>query len=423
MAIREKAPSREAERSDSSRWRMLTLLAAAELLGMSLWFTASAVAPELGAKWRLDPSQIGWLTTAVQLGFVSGTAAAAFLNLADIVPSRMYFAASALLAAGANGCLVVASGYEWALGFRYLTGLCLAGVYPPAMKMIATWFRAHRGLAIGALIGALTVGKATPYLVQAFPNPRPGAVIASTSAGAILAALLVFAFYREGPFPFERRPFSWRLVTTVVHSRRTRLAVAGYLGHMWELYAMWTWIGAFVLASVEARAGQGTGEGSRVATGLISFGAIAAGGAGCLWGGWAASRIGYERVVIRAMAASGLCSLVVGLFFGQSFWLLAPAILLWGFFVVADSAQFSALVTENAPAHAVGTALTLQTSLGFLLTMVTIQTVPLIVDAAGWRWAFPILAIGPALGIWAIRTLREASPRSPRSLDPTPREC
>ncbi|HEY6867534.1 MAG TPA: MFS transporter, partial [Candidatus Eisenbacteria bacterium] len=358
------------------RWRMLALVALAELLGMSLWFAANAVAPQLSAAWGLSAGQVGLLTAVVQLGFVAGTACAALLNLADVVPARVYFALAALLGAAANAALVVAPGYGAALVSRFLTGFFLAGVYPPAMKMIATWFRAWRGLAIGTVVGALTVGKATPYLVHALPGAGRAQVVWTASAGAALAAALVAALYRDGPHAFARRPFSWSLVAAVARHRETRLATAGYLGHMWELYAMWTWIPAFLAASERARAAAGGPGLSSDAVELLAFGTIAAGGVGCVWGGWAARRMGYERVVTIAMAASGACALAIGLVFGATPWLVAPLAWVWGFFVVADSAQFSALVTEVAPSHAVGTALTLQTSTGFLFTMATIQLVP-----------------------------------------------
>ena len=387
------------------RWRMLALLSLAELLGMSLWFAAAAVGPQLRAQWGLDPARLGWLTAAVQLGFVAGTACAAVLNLADVIPARAYFAFAAALGALANGALAVVPGFSMALVSRFLCGFFLAGVYPPAMKMISTWFREWRGLAIGTVVGALTVGKATPYLVHAMQGADVAAVTLTASAGALLAAALVALLYRDGPHPFPRRAFSWRLAATVIRDRPTRLAIAGYLGHMWELYAMWTWLPAFLAASVAARAAAGLGATPRGVVDLLAFGAIAVGGLGCAWGGWAAQRIGYGRVVTRAMAASGACALGVGLVFGSSPWAVVPVAWIWGFFVVADSAQFSALVTEVAPPHAVGTALTLQTSLGFLLTMATIQLVPAIAGALGWRWAFPVLALGPAFGIAAIARL------------------
>ncbi len=387
---------------DGRRWRMLGLLAAAELLGMSLWFVGNAIAPALRLRWELSGSAVGWLTTAVQLGFVAGTAAAALLNLADIIPSRGYFVASAAAGAMANVAFGHASSFGGALGWRFATGVCLAGVYPPAMKMAATWFRSGRGLAIGTIVGALTIGKATPYLLHALPAVTPAAVVLLASGAAGVAALLVAVGYRDGPWPFPRRAFSWRLAGEVAAHRETRLATAGYLGHMWELYAMWTWVPAFLAASAAASRSSAS---PRVLD-LAGFAVIAAGGAGCIWGGRAAGRIGYRAVVIRAMIISGACALAAGAVFGGPLPVVFALALVWGFFVVADSAQFSAMVTEVAPSHAVGTALTLQTSLGFLLTIVTIQLVPLLVEHAGWRWAFALLAVGPAAGVAAIRRLR-----------------
>jgi MFS family permease len=387
---------------------VLALLATAEFLGMSLWFTASAVAPQLQAAWGLSAQQTGWLTTVVQLGFVAGTAVAAVLNLADVVPARPYFAVSALCGALANALLVVAPDYALALVLRFLTGFFLAGVYPPAIKMIATWFRSGRGLAIGTVVGALTLGKATPYLTRALEGADLQVVVLTASGGAVLSALLVGVGYRDGPFPFARRPFSWSLVGAVARHRPTRLATAAYLGHMWELYAAWTWLPVFLAASAIA---MGARRPPELWVDVASFGAIGAGALGCVVGGWVADRIGRARWVNLAMAVSGACCLGIGLLFGGSFWLLVGVAWVWGFFVVADSAQFSAMVTEVAPGHAVGTALTLQTSLGFLLTMVTIQAVPALVEVVGWRWAFAVLALGPAAGIAATRQFARTESR------------
>ncbi len=391
------------------RWRMVVLLAAAELLGMSVWFAGNAAGPQLRLRWGLDGPHLGWLTTAVQLGFVAGTACAAFLNLADLWPARVYFAAAALLAGIANLALETAPDYGTALATRCLTGCFLAGVYPPAMKMVATWFRARRGLAIGIVVGALATGKALPYVAHAAGHASLAAIIWATSAAAGLSALLVLLFYRDGPFPFERRAFDVRLVTAVLGHRETRLATLGYLGHMWELYAMWTWVPAFLAASLAASRAPHPAW----LPDLLTFGTLAAGGVGCVWGGWAAARMGYARLVTLAMALSGACCLGIGALFGASLWLLVPALWGWGFFVVADSAQFSSMVTEVAPRHAVGTALTLQTSLGFLLTLATIQLVPVLEGTLGWRWAFAVLALGPGFGIAAIARLERRRARWP----------
>jgi MFS family permease len=379
------------------------LIATAELLGMGVWFSASAASPRLQALWGLTEAQAGWLTGVVQLGFVAGTALAAVLNLADLVPSRVYFALSAVLAAAANAALVAADGYGTALALRFLTGVFLAGVYPPAMKMVATWFRSARGLAIGTVVAALTVGKATPYLLRAFPSLGWREVVLAASAGALGAALLVAAGYREGPFPFARRPFAWGLIGDVARDRPVRLAVYGYLGHMLELYAAWTFVSVFFVDFFAARgAPQLAAEGW---AGVVGFAMIAAGGAGSVLAGRWADRLGRERITIQAMAVSGACALAMGWLLRAPVWLAVAVAVVWGFSVVADSAQFSALVTELAPEHAVGTALTLQTALGFFLTSLSIAAVPHLRAAGGWPLAFGLLAAGPALGIVAMRRL------------------
>ena len=389
-----------------SRWRILSLLALAELLGMSLWLVGSAVGPQLAEVLSLDTAQVGGLTTAVQLGFVAGTAVSALLNIADVVPGRRLFAVAAILGAACNLPLAFTSNYVIALLSRFLTGACLAGVYPPAMKMAATWFKARRGLAVGTVVGALTVGKALPYLARALPDVTVANVTMLASGAAVAAALLVALFYRDGPYEFPARPFSWTRAGDVLRSRNYRFATGGYLGHMFELYSYWTWIPAFLAAHEVARATANSAPVDARLAALIGFAVIAVGGAGCIWGGMVADRIGRARLVNRAMAISGSCALLIGFAFGQSWWVMAPLALVWGFFVIADSAQFSVLVTESVEPHAVGTALTLQVSMGFLLTTVTIQLIPPLVGLVGWQWVFPVLAIGPFLGIASIRRLR-----------------
>lgn len=388
-------------------WRMLALLALAEMLGMALWFAASAAAPQLTTRWNLSPAQVGGLATAVQLGFVIGTALSALLNLADLVPARRLFAVSAVLGAAANLLLTSAASYEWALVSRVLTGACLAGVYPPAMKMAATWFRARRGIAIATIVAALTVGKASPYLWQTLPDLALSVPIVAASVSAVLAALLVALFWQDGPFAFPSRPFSWGLVGDVVRQPRWRQATGGYLGHMAELYSYWTWIPAFLAASAVAQSGDAA-AGRAPWISVLAFATIAVGALGCLWGGVMGDRIGRARIASRVMLASGAIAFTIGLAFGRTPWLVGPLALAWGFFVIADSAQFSTLVTESVEPHAVGTALTLQTSLGFLLTTITIQVIPPLVERVGWQGAFVALGIGPMLGVYALRPLVRA---------------
>ena len=392
------------------RWRMLALIAVAELLGMSVWFAANAVAPLLAARWALSASEAGWLSSVVQLGFVVGTALAAVLNLADVLPARLYFSCSALAAAGANALLLAAPSYRTALLSRALVGVLLAGVYPPAMKMAATWFRARRGLAIGVVVGALTIGKALPFLIHAVPGAGVTSVVIAASVMAIVAAALVALWYTDGPAPFPRRPFDLALVGVVVRDGRYRQVLGGYAGHMLELYACWIWVPSFLAASMLAYRGGAAGReldpASATLVAVLSFVVMAAGALGCVWGGALADRVGYVRLVVMAMAVSGMCALLTPLVFGRSPALLVPLLLVWSIAVIADSAQFSTLVTRVVAPHAIGTALTLQTSIGFLLTSITVQLVPAVAGALGWQYAFPILAVGPALGILAIRRLR-----------------
>ena len=389
--------------SDSARWKILALLSAAVLFGMSIWLTASAIAPELQRTWGLTSSQVGWLTTLVQLGFVTGTAVAAVLNLADVVPSRWYFAVSGVLGSLANAAILVAPGYGSALVFRFLTGFFLAGVYPPAMKMIATWFRSSRGMAIGAIVGALTVGKATPYLLKLFEGSSLVPVITGSSSAAVVGALLILVAYRDGPYPFLRPTFSWGLVMRVIKDRPTRLATGGYLGHMWELYAMWATVGLYFSEFF-----TGVGNVDSPSADLTAFGVIAIGGVGAVVAGRWADTWGRERTTIWMMAISGSCAITMGWLMDASAWIVVPVALIWGFTIVADSAQFSAVVTEVAHPELVGTALMLQTSVGFALTAVSIQATIWLADVAGWQVAYGMLALGPVLGIMSMARLRVA---------------
>jgi MFS family permease len=385
----------------AGRWRALALLGIAELLGMSLWFSASAVAPALRAEWRLSESATAWLTLSVQLGFVAGTLLSALLNLPDVISSRHLFTASAIAGAIVNAVFALfAHTFGFGVTLRFLVGACLAGVYPPGMKIMATWFRRGRGTALGVLVGALTLGKASPYLVNAVGSADWRANVLFVSALAAAGGLVVLLFVGDGPLAVAAAKFDAQQITRVFRNRGVRLANFGYFGHMWELYAMWTWAPVMIRASLALR-----GEPPALAE-AASFVVIGAGALGCVAAGLVADRVGRTAVTSAAMILSGACCLAVGFLFGANPWLLLAVAAVWGASVVADSAQFSACVTELGDPRYMGTSLTIQTCCGFLLTTISIQLIPLLVRYWGWRYAFAALAPGPAFGVLSMLYLR-----------------
>jgi MFS family permease len=392
------------------RWRALAWLAVAEFLAMSTWFSASAVVLELQEVWQLSTAGSSMLTIAVQVGFVGGALASAALSLADRFPPRRVIAVGALGAAGVNAGLLLAPSAGVAIGLRLLTGVFLAGVYPPALKAMATWFRQGRGMALGVMVGALTLGSALPHLVRALGGLDWRTVVLVTSLATVAGGTLALVG-PDGPFPFPQAPFRPREAMRAVRDRQVRLVTYGYLGHMWELYAMWAWIATFLTSSF-VRSGE-----SRPGT-LASLGAFAAvgiGAFGCVAGGVLADRRSRTWLTSVAMTASGATAAAVGLVWGAPPLLVLPVVLFWGFWVIADSAQFSALVTEVADQRYVGTAVTLQLALGFTLTVPAIWLVPVLVEVVGWRWAFLALTPGPLLGTLAMQALARQSRIGPRT--------
>jgi MFS family permease len=387
-----------------TRGRALGILAVALLFGMSPWFSATAVIPQLRGEWELSSNAAAWLTIAVQLGFVAGALLSSVGNVADVLPPRLVILVGSAGAAAANLAVTAADGPRAAIPLRALTGFFLAGVYPPAFKLMATWFRRGRAFALGTLAGAIAVGSASPHFVNGIGGLDWHAVVYATSALTLAGGLLTYVFVPEGPHPFPRAPFDPRQVRAVLQNRGVRLASLGYFGHMWELFAMWTWFLAFATNSLAA-SGRPDPDAAALLTSLV----VGSGALGCWLGGVLGDRWGRSRTTALAMAISGSCALTIGLLFGRSPWLVVAVGLVWGITVVADSAQFSTAVTEVADQAYVGTALTLQLAVGFTLTVATIWLVPLVRDAASWGWAFAMLALGPALGIWAMLRLKDSA--------------
>ena len=396
------AESGDADALPAGRWRALGVMAGSVLLSMTPWFSASAVVPQVRAAWQLTTNQASLLTIAVQLGFVTGAVISAALTLADVFPPKWVFCGAAVGAAAVNGGIALAHGPGLAIPLRFCTGFFLAGVYPVGLKILSTWFRRGRGMALGVMVGALTLGSAMPHFVNGIGGLGWRQVILATSiltlAGATLAALTI----HDGPFPFSRAPFDPRQAGQVFANRGVRLASMGYFGHMWELYAMWAWFLAFATDSL-VRNGQ---TNPRQIAALATFAVIGIGAVGCWLGGVLGDAWGRTRTTAAAMAVSGACALGIGFLFGAPFPVVLAVGLVWGLTVVADSAQFSTIVTELADQSYVGTALTLQLAVGFTLTVVTIWLVPILRDHLGWRWTFAFLAPGPLAGLLVMLHLR-----------------
>ncbi|WP_256371451.1 MFS transporter [Stappia sp. ES.058] len=386
----------------------VSLLAAACVAALSLWFSSAAVLPEMLAEASITPTRQAFLTSGVQIGFVVGALGFAVLGLPDRIHPARLFAACAATAALVNAALLVTPiGGNAAIAARVVTGALLAGVYPVGMKIAVGWGTRDRGFLVGLLVGALTLGSASPHLIALSGGANWRVTVSITSLAGLSAAFLMLGV-QLGPYHAQAARFDIRAVTRAWTDRRIRLAYAGYLGHMWELYAVWSWAGAAMAASFALRMAP---EDALPLARIATFCAVAAGGIACIAARWIADRIGKAQVAILALAVSGTCALAAALTFGGPVWIVVAVFVLWGFSVIPDSAQFSALVADFAPPEQAGSLMTLQTALGFALTFVTVQATPVIAASTGWPPVLALLALGPAFGLVAMIRLHHMGRR------------
>lgn len=391
----------------SFTWFGVGLIAFAEVLTLSLWFSASVVYSPLQHLWHLNSFEVALLTSSVQLGFVLGAFLSSFIGIADRFNPRKIFVISAIVGAGANGLFVLSTFWQQGILLRILTGIAMVGVYPIAVKLIVQWSPKHRGLAIGVLIASLTLGSALPHLILffGFSVSWQYVVLASSVLALVGAAIIGFVLPdRVNEASQIPSKISLNSFKKVLSNKEAMLANYGYFGHMWELYGMWTWFPVFIYSSYVA-SGHPTGALAKAA--IVSFVVIGiAGATGAIVAGYLADKVGRTIIASVSMAISGICCLVIGLSYESSSWIVISLAIVWGVSIIADSAQFSAAVSELSEPKYLGTAITFQTAIGFFITIISINLIAVAKGPMGWQWVFTLLSIGPFIGVYAMLRLR-----------------
>ena len=384
--------------------RILPVIVVSQFAGTSLWFAGNAVLPDLQRAWGIGADALSYVTSAVQLGFIAGTLAFAFFAVSDRHSPRQVFFWCSLLGAACNlGVYALAEGLTSLLVLRFLTGFFLAGIYPVGMKIAAGWYQRGLGTAIGFLVGALVLGTAFPHLLKGMGHTLAWeAVTIAVSATAALGGVLMLLFVPDGPYTSQGTTFDPRAFGTIFRSRAFRASVYGDFGHQWELYAFW----AFVPVLLAAHVAQAGGPALNVP--LWSFWVIGAGALGCAVGGLVSLKTGSARVAFAQLAVSGSCCVVSPLLFHAPTAVYLAFMLVWGITIVGDSPQYSTMNAQNAPKALVGSALTIANCIGFAITIPSIQLLGLLAPRIDPAYLCLPLAIGPLLGLIALKPLVRA---------------
>lgn len=386
----------------TNKQRSVAILVLAEVLGMGLWFVSAAILNDLLSTGFVGPALGAWLSSAVPAGFVVGALFVAISGIADRLDPRYVFCSAAVLGAIFNVLLIVLpAGSSLTVLLRFLTGICLAGVYPVGMKIMVGWGTHDRGLLVGLLVGGLSLGSSAPHLLAWLGGAQWQHTVIAASVFSVIGGLLVLTT-KLGPNHARAASFDAKAITEAWTNIDIRRAFGGYFGHMWELYAMWSWLG--VAAAVSYQAHLSIEDSNQLAK-LTAFVAIGGGALLCPLAGKVADKIGKAKLTIIVMMLSATFALLSALVFEGPIYLVFTIFVFWGLFVIPDSAQFSALVADLAPPARAGSLLTLQTALGFLLTIATVQLTPVVAQLVSWPGLFVILALGPIAGIVCMRPL------------------